>query len=167
MMTSAAANSFVVSSTDGKEGKIGLEHFTNLFGCPGQNISPEISWSGAPEGTKSFVVTIYDQDAPTGSGWWHWVVTNIPANVSSLPRKAGSEQSRMPAGAVQMNSDIGQPGYGGPCPPVGETHRYTITVKALSVERLDLPENATGALVGLMSNMSLLGQASLVLTGAR
>jgi Raf kinase inhibitor-like YbhB/YbcL family protein len=167
MTTGANANPFTVTSADGKDGRIAIEHFTNLFGCPGHNISPEISWSGAPVGTKSFVVTIFDQDAPTGSGWWHWVVADIPADASHLERGASGNPKKIPTGALEMNSDIGQTGYGGPCPPIGETHRYSITVKALSVEKLDLPETASGALVGLLSNMHSIGQASLVLTGAR
>ncbi|WP_322012792.1 YbhB/YbcL family Raf kinase inhibitor-like protein [Paraburkholderia sp. J12] len=161
------AASFEVNSTDAKNGILPVVHFTNMMGCPGENISPEVSWSGAPAGTKSFVVTMYDQDAATGSGWWHWVVVNVPASATSLPRGAGGQVSRLPAGAIQTNTDAGMAGYGGPCPPVGETHRYLITVKALDVEKLDLPPNATGALVGFLSNMHKLGEAKLTLTGAR
>jgi Raf kinase inhibitor-like YbhB/YbcL family protein len=158
---------FTVSSADAENGILPYRHFANMFGCSGDNLSPAISWQGAPEGTKSFVVTMYDPDAPTGSGWWHWVVIDIPATVTSLPRGAGSQGGSMPQGAVQTNTDMGAPGYGGACPPVGDTHRYVITVKALNVARLEIPPNATGALVGLLSNMYSLGQATLTLTGSR
>src|SRR3954454_21857367 len=87
----------------------------NKFGCSGANMSPALQWSGAPANTKSFAVTVYDPDAPTGSGWWHWVVYNIPGSATSLPRGAGDAQKKLlPAGAVQGNTDFGAAGYGGP-----------------------------------------------------
>ncbi|MGW1424521.1 YbhB/YbcL family Raf kinase inhibitor-like protein [Bradyrhizobium manausense] len=162
-----AASSFEVASEDGKTGKLGPDHFATVMGCMGQNISPQIAWSGEPEGTKSFAVSIYDQDAPTGSGWWHWSVINIPASVHELGRGAGSDPSILPAGALQTNTDAGVPRYGGPCPPSGTTHRYTITVKALKIDKLEVSPNATGALIGLRTNMNSIGEARLVLTGTR
>ncbi len=112
---------FELSSTDVHEGKmIPMANVYSGMGCMGQNMSPELSWKGAPEGTKSYAVTMYDPDAPTGSGWWHWVVYNIPASTTSLPAGAGdASKNLLPTGATQGNTDFGTPGYGGPCPPAG------------------------------------------------
>src|SRR5436305_10082603 len=109
-----------VTSTSFKEGQtLAMEHVLSAdygFGCEGGNKSPQLSWSGAPEGTRSFALTCYDPDAPTGSGFWHWVVVNIPANVTELPLDAGNPRANvLPPGALQTRTDFGQPGYGGPC----------------------------------------------------
>src|SRR5208283_3439460 len=105
----------------------------NGFGCSGDNLSPQLSWTNAPAGTKSFAVTMFDPDAPTGSGWWHWLVFDIPANIYELVEGAGDVvKHTAPAGCIQSNTDMGQPGFGGPCPPEGSGyHRYIITVYAL------------------------------------
>lgn len=161
------ATDFIVSSADAANGTLPFKHFANIFGCTGDNLSPAIHWQGAPADTKSFVVTMYDPDAQTGSGWWHWVLADIPASVTSLEQGAGAASNARVAGGLQTNTDMGMPGYGGPCPPIGETHRYIITVKALDVPTLDLPPNASGALVGMLSNMHSLAQASLTLMGTR
>lgn len=163
----AVAADFKVSTNDAKDGRFGQTQFASVFGCTGGNVSPHISWSGAPEGTKSFLVSMYDKDAPTGSGWWHWVVANIPATVTELPQGAGNDASKLPAGALQTPSDNGQAGYGGPCPPVGQTHDYVITVKALKVDKLPVPSNATGAMTGFVSNMNSLAQASITVRAGR
>lgn len=141
---------FTVSSPDVRPGaRIGNRHVYKGFGCSGENVSPALRWSGAPAGTKSFAVTVYDPDAPTGSGFWHWVVYNIPATATGLAAGAGSAGGTLPAGAVQGLTDFGAPGYGGPCPPQGDKpHRYVFTVHALKTERLDLPAGATPAFVG-------------------
>ena len=135
----------------------------NGMGCTGKNTSPALSWKGAPAGTMSFALTIYDPDAPTGSGWWHWVVYNIPASVTSLPAGAGDPKSTTaPAGMVQGNTDFGAPGYGGPCPPVGDKpHHYIFTVYALKVAKLDVPANATAAYVGFNIHGTQIGKATL------
>ncbi len=132
------------------------------FGCEGQNISPALKWSGAPKDTKSFAITVYDPDAPTGSGWWHWVVYNIPATVTELPEGAGSADGKgLPAGAVQGRTDFGSVGFGGACPPKGDKpHRYIFTVHALKVDKLDVPADATAALVGFMLHANDLAKAS-------
>lgn len=163
----AQAAEFKVESSSQIDGRLPAAQFADTFGCQGGNQSPQVRWSGAPAGTKSFVVTMYDPDAPTGSGWWHWVTTNIPAGVDELPAGAGSAGGKLPAGAQTFNNDGGQPGYGGACPPVGQNHRYIITVHALKVEKLELPPNATPALVGFMSWANGLGKASLTLSAGR
>ena len=139
------------------------------MGCKGKNISPTLNWTNAPSGTKSFAVTAYDPDAPTGSGWWHWVVFNIPANVYELKSDAGRpEKNIAPAGSVQSVTDFGKPGYGGACPPAGDKpHRYIFTVYALKVDKLDLDEKAMPAMVGFMIHANTLAKASITSTYKR
>jgi Raf kinase inhibitor-like YbhB/YbcL family protein len=162
------AADFTVTSTDfAPNGTLVQKQFANAFGCAGGNVSPQIAWKNAPAGTKSFAISMFDPDVPTGSGWWHWVVINIPTSVSELPLGAGSEGGKMPEESIVTNNDAGQRGYLGACPPAGQTHRYVITVKALGVEKLDLPANASGALVGLMTNMNKLGEATVTVKGRR
>ncbi|WP_240001790.1 YbhB/YbcL family Raf kinase inhibitor-like protein [Parvibium lacunae] len=134
----------------------------NGFGCTGQNISPALTWTPGPAGTKSYAVTVYDPDAPTGSGWWHWVVYNLPANTTSLAENAGSANSgALPAGTVQGRTDFGSAGFGGACPPVGDKpHRYIFTVHALKTEKIEVPADATAALIGYMINANRLAKAS-------
>lgn len=134
----------------------------NGFGCTGKNISPALKWSGAPTGTKSFALTVYDPDAPTGSGWWHWVVYNIPGSATELAEGAGTADGKgLPAGSAQGNTDFGAPGFGGACPPKGDKpHRYIFTVYALKTDKLDIPAGGTAALVGFMINANKLGSAS-------
>ena len=134
------------------------------FGCGGGNTSPHLRWSGAPDGTKSFAVTCFDPDAPTGSGFWHWVVVNIPATVTELPLGAGNPASgKMPAGALQVRTDFGKPGYGGPCPPEGDhPHRYLFTVSAVSMDTLPVTPDTSAAVVGFYLNFNTLAKASLM-----
>jgi Raf kinase inhibitor-like YbhB/YbcL family protein len=155
---------FTVTSPDIKPGgTIPLRHVGSMMGCPGQNVSPALQWSGAPAGTKSFVVTTYDPDAPTGSGFWHWVVYNIPASTTTLPAGAGDPKGHaLPSGATQGNTDLAQPGYIGPCPPQGDKpHRYIFTVYALKTAKLELPANATAAMVGFNVHGNQLAKATL------
>jgi Raf kinase inhibitor-like YbhB/YbcL family protein len=158
-----AAEFRITSPTIKEQQKIGEEHVFNGFGCKGSNISPELRWENAPKDAKSFAVTVYDPDAPTGSGWWHWLIFNIPADVKSLPREAGkADGSSAPKGSVQSITDFGQPGYGGPCPPPGDKpHRYIFTVYALKVDQLPLKQEASGAMVGFYLNQNKLAKASL------
>jgi Raf kinase inhibitor-like YbhB/YbcL family protein len=140
-------------------GRIALSHVFNGMGCNGRNISPALEWSNAPAGTKSFAVTMYDPDAPTGSGWWHWVMYNIPASTTGLVAGAGNNRNA-PSGSVQGTTDFGTKGYGGPCPPTGDKpHHYHITVFALKVDKIDVPGNATAAMVGFNLNANKLATA--------
>jgi Raf kinase inhibitor-like YbhB/YbcL family protein len=134
------------------------------FGCAGGNASPELAWAGAPEGAKSFAVTVFDPDAPTGSGFWHWVVVNIPAGVAELPQGAGDPWAdALPPGARQVRTDFGAPGYGGPCPPAGDhPHRYLFTVYALGVDQLPVTADTTAAAVGFMLHANTLAKAELM-----
>ena len=160
---SAARAGFVLTSPDLAPGaRVGARHVANTFGCSGQNVSPALAWRGAPTGTKSYAVTVYDPDAPTGSGWWHWVVYNVPVTTTSLAAGAGDAPgSGLPAGAAQGTTDFGTKGYGGPCPPPGDRpHRYVFTVHALKVDKIDVPANATAALVGFNLNANRLASAS-------
>lgn len=134
------------------------------FGCSGKNESPQLYWENAPEGTKSFAITMYDPDAPTGSGFWHWVVFDIPATSSELKTGAGNIDLKLaPAGVVQGRTDYGAPGYGGPCPPVGHgIHEYIFTVYALKTDKLGLDANASAAVVGFYLNQNVIAKASIV-----
>ena len=140
-----------------------MEEF-NGFGCTGENQSPQLSWSNAPEGTKSFAITMYDPDAPTGSGWWHWVVFDIPADINTIAKGAGSiESNLMPENAIQSITNYGAPGYGGPCPPENHgIHKYEITVHALKVDKLGLDANTNPAIVGYYIWNNTLSKASIV-----
>ena len=160
----ATSTGFTLHSPDIANGKrIAAAQVFNSFGCTGSNVSPALSWSNAPEGTRSFAVLAYDPDAPTGSGWWHWVVYNIPAEVTSLPAGAGDpKKSLMPPGAVQGKTDFGTSGYGGPCPPPGKPHRYYFRVFALKVPKLDVPADATAAFIGFNVNANALGKAEIM-----
>jgi len=163
----ALASEFRVEVPAFADGTLKPAQYAGNMGCTGGNVSPLVRWSGAPEGTKSFVVTLYDKDAPTGSGFWHWVVVDIPAEAASLKEGAGGDPAALPKGAHMTNTDMSAPGFLGACPPTGETHEYRITVKALKVAKLELPENASPALVGFMSNMNTLAEASVVAKGSR
>ena len=158
----AAAGKFTLSSTDAKPGKpLGDQQVFDGMGCSGANLSPELSWANAPADTRSFVVTVYDPDAPTGSGWWHWVVFNIPVTATGLAQGAGSGKAPLPEGAVQSRTDFGAPGFGGACPPPGDKpHRYVFTVYALKVEKLDLAPDASPAMVGFNAKANALGSAT-------
>jgi Raf kinase inhibitor-like YbhB/YbcL family protein len=147
----APAALLTLTSSDIAEGKtIASPQILNGFGCSGGNQSPELKWTGAPAATKSFALTLYDPDAPTGSGWWHWVVVDIPATMSELPTGWGkSGMVSAAGGARQTRTDFGAPGYGGPCPPLGDkAHRYVFTVYALDIPKMEVPDDASGALVG-------------------
>ena len=158
--------SFTVTSTDVQEGQTLPEpQRSGAMGVPGgEDVSPQLSWSGAPEGTRSFAVTCYDPDAPTGSGFWHWAVVNIPLDVTELLRGAGDEQGdKLPSGAFQLRNDGGSARYIGAAPPPGHgRHHYYFVVHAVDVESLDIPKDATPAFLGFNLFSHTLGRAVLV-----
>ncbi|AZV39329.1 kinase inhibitor [Komagataeibacter xylinus] len=131
------------------------------MGYCGGNISPPLAWQDPPAGTKSFAITMYDPDAPTGSGWWHWVVINIPADVTSLPAGAGSGDNSLPEHAEMTRTDFGGNVYGGAAPPPGPEHHYIFTIHALDIAQVELPNDASGAMVGFVINQHSLGSARL------
>ncbi len=130
------------------------------FGCKGENVSPALSWSGAPKETRSFALTVYDPDAPTGSGWWHWTVFNLGADVTSLPAGA-SGSAALPKGAVEGRTDFGKPGFGGACPPPGKPHRYIFTLHALKVDSVPVDANASAAMLGFMLKANTIAEARI------
>ena len=153
---------FALTSTDLKNGAFADDQVLNTFGCSGNNVSPQLSWTNAPAGTKSFVLTMFDPDAPTGSGFWHWVVVNIPASTSALPNGASKDAAKLPVGSLETRTDLGAPGYGGPCPPARDKpHRYVFTLHALKVEKLDVDLQTSAALVGFNVHMEEIGRATL------
>jgi Raf kinase inhibitor-like YbhB/YbcL family protein len=154
---------FTLTSTDFTEGDtLANTQVFNEFGCKGGNISPALAWSGAPAGTQSFALLMHDPDAPTGSGWWHWVVYNIPPDIGSLAAGAGDpKKGLMPKGAVQGRTDYGSVGYGGPCPPPGKPHHYNFRLYALKVPKLEVPEGASAALIAFNVRAQALGEAQL------
>ncbi|MCP2279340.1 YbhB/YbcL family Raf kinase inhibitor-like protein [Nocardia amikacinitolerans] len=142
---------------------LGNDQVSGVFGAGGKDISPQLSWSGFPAGTKSFAVTVYDPDAPTASGFWHWAVADIPASVTSLPSGAGSEGGSLPAGAVTLRNDGGFAGFVGAAPPPGHgPHRYFIVVHAVDVESLGVPADASPAFLGFNLFSHTLARATLI-----
>lgn len=160
--------SFTLTSTSVEDGKPFADaQKSGLLGIPGgQDISPQLSWSGAPAGTKSYAVTVYDPDAPTQAGFWHWAVANIPASTTSLPEGAGDEAgSGLPAGAVQYRNDAGGARYIGSAPPAGHgTHRYFITVHALDTEDIGVPADASPTFLGFNIFSHVLARGTIVAT---
>ncbi len=137
------------------------------FGCSGDNLSPALEWKSVPAGTRSFAITVFDLDAPTGSGWWQWIVYDIPATATSLPAGAGI-MAALPAGAKQGRNDFGERNFGGACPPVGDRpHHYIFTVHALKVDKLNVPEDASAALIGFNIQSNRIGLAKLTTTYSR
>jgi Raf kinase inhibitor-like YbhB/YbcL family protein len=161
---------FEVTSTDCSDGQpLAAPLVSGVMGAGGEDRSPQLSWSGFPEGTRSFAVTVYDPDAPTQSGFWHWAVANIPATVTELPSGAGDQNgSGLPEGAVQLRNDAGFPGYVGAAPPAGHgPHRYFVTVHAVDTETLDVTPDTTPAVLGFTLFGHTLGRATLVATYAQ
>lgn len=164
LTTNLAAQSTLTLSSKTLGGSATTVEEFNGFGCTGENKSPQLSWANAPEGTKSFAVTMYDPDAPTGSGWWHWVVFDIPNTIEGLVAGAGNPDLKLaPEGAIQSVTNYGSPGYGGPCPPEGHGwHQYVISVYALKTEQLGLDQQTNPAIVGYYLWNNTLAKASIV-----
>jgi Raf kinase inhibitor-like YbhB/YbcL family protein len=179
----AQTSEFNFSSSDLKSGVFDQKHVLKAFGCTGLNVSPALEWKNAPIGTKSFAIQVHDPDAPTGSGFWHWAVYNIPAQVSALAPGAGNDPAKLPSGAFGGANDFHDTGatgtngnYGGPCPPAGDKpHRYQFTIYALSVEKIEVaagvPKTGSPGLYGFVLNKGLgpavLGKASFTATYGR
>ncbi len=181
--TNAQTATFTLTSPDLKSGTFDNQFVLNGFGCTGGNVSPALEWANPPAGTKSFALQLFDPDAPSGSGFWHWAVYDIPPTTTSLPRGAGNSQASLPAGAFGGTTDFldtgttgGNGNYGGPCPPQGDPpHRYIFTLFALSVDKLEVaggvPKTGTAGLYGFVLNKgigtALLGKATFQATYAR
>ena len=156
------AQTLQLSSPDIAEGAtLTLAQVADSFGCSGKNLSPALQWTGVPKEAKSLVLTVYDPDAPTGSGFWHWVVYNLPASATGLPAGAGATDAKLPDGAVTLKNDAGMNGYIGACPPPGDKpHRYIYTLYALD-SSLDLPADATPGVLGFSLNGKVLASGQL------
>ena len=172
LAATAAFAQMSVTSDDIKDGAVGTKAMeANVFGCDGGNMSPSLKWTGAPEGTKSFAINLYDPDAPTGSGFWHWVVFNIPVSTTSLPKNSGDVKAKlMPEGAIQSRTDFGADGYGGMCPPKGDKpHHYKLTVYAVDEDKLQFAKDdmVSAAVVGFELHFHSKAKAELNWTYGR
>jgi len=155
--------SFELSSDDVADGEMMSDNQVyNSFGMTGKNISPSLSWSGFPPETRSFAVTCYDPDAPTGSGFWHWILLGLPSSVTSLPAGAGSGTG-LPSGAFHVRNDYGSKDFGGAAPPAGDPpHRYVFAVHALDVASLDVNDSVTAAVAGFNLRFHTIARALLI-----
>jgi Raf kinase inhibitor-like YbhB/YbcL family protein len=156
---------FQLTSDDISDGAtLGAPQVSGVMGAGGEDKSPQLSWSGAPEGTRSYAVTVYDPDAPTASGFWHWAAFNIPAEITDLPAGAGgADGTALPDGAVQLKNDAGMVGYVGAAPPPGHgTHHYYVVVHAVDLDQLDVPAEGTPAYLGFNLFSHALGRATIV-----
>ncbi|WP_415397062.1 YbhB/YbcL family Raf kinase inhibitor-like protein [Sulfurimonas sp. CS5] len=160
------AGNFTLMSDD-ITGQFTIKQEYQGFGCSGENKSPALKWSDAPKNTKSFAITMYDPDAPTGSGWWHWLAFNIPKTTTSIASNA-SDLKLLPKGTVEGTNDYGSIGFGGACPPKGDgDHRYIITVYALDVDSLKIDETTNQAVAGYMINAHTIKKSSIISYYAR
>src|SRR6185437_9027685 len=156
------AQEMIISSKDFKNGaNLNQNQMANIYGCHGKNISPELSWSGIPKTAKSLAISVYDPDAPTGSGFWHWIIYYININTKFISNGA-SNTSHMPDNAVEALNDSGTKGYLGACPPKGDDkHRYEFTIYALDVDKLPVPKNATSPLIRFILYKHIISKAAI------
>ncbi len=159
------ANLILTSESFADGEYLGADHILSEnfgFGCAGGNQSPHLAWTDPPSGTESFALTMFDPDAPTGSGFWHWLVVNIPANVRELALNASAAGS-LPDGCLEIRTDFGKPGYGGPCPPEGDhPHRYLFTIHAVGMAQLPVVADTSAAVVGFQLHFNTLAKGSLM-----
>lgn len=161
MLSLVHADNFTLIS-DELGGQLTKKQEFQGFGCSGDNMSPSLSWKGAPKATKSFAITMYDPDAPTGSGWWHWIVYDIPKNVNSISSNA-SKLKTLPQGAKEGITDYQTASFGGACPPKGDkAHQYIITIYALDIAKLSISSDANPALLGYMINAHTISKSSII-----
>ena len=143
-------------------GQISINQVFNGFGCSGKNISPQLEWIDAPKETKSFAITVYDPDAPTGSGWWHWIVFDISKDTNEILPNA-SVLNILPKSTIQSKTDFGKNEFGGACPPkASKAHSYITTIYALDVDKLGLDKDVNPALVGYMINLHTIEKSSII-----
>jgi Raf kinase inhibitor-like YbhB/YbcL family protein len=146
---SCFGKNFNLQSPDLKKNlNIGKKFIWNKDGCHGDNVSPSLTWKNPPKGTKSFAITVFDPDVKSGSGWWHWMIINIPAKTKSLNTGA-SKTKLIPQNSIEIRNDFGEIGWGGPCPPPGETHHYVFTIYALNRESIEYSPTTTPAHLGV------------------
>jgi len=159
--------SFTVTSTDVADGEPKDKRYVH-GSAGGESVSPQLSWSGFPDGTKSFVVSCFDPDAPIPSGFWHWTAVNIPASVTELATGAGASDDSLPAGAFHVRNDFGEQHYGGAAPPQGDhPHRCYFVVHAVDVEKLDVTPDASPAVIGCNLAFHTLARAMITPTYQR
>ncbi len=158
-----AAKKFELVSNLKHGQEIPADYYANAFGCTAKSTSPSLEWKNAPEGTKSFAINVYDQSAPTGSGFWHYVLFDIPTTVHKI-ELGDLTAGKIPEGSVESITDAGKPGYFGPCPPVGRKHTYVYTVYALKTDKLGVPATSTPAMVGFNLWGNTLAKASFTVT---
>ncbi len=156
----------VTSSTVPEDGVMPEKTVFDGFGCTGGNVSPELTWTAGPEGTKSYMVMMYDPDAPTGVGFHHWWIANLPETTRSLPEGASAD-GVLPQGAIEGRQDYGGSEYGGPCPPEGRTHRYQLYVWAMAVDALPLEADTSPVVARFMLAQNALAVGRLVATYGR
>jgi len=168
-IAAAASADMVLSSdtlTDG--GTLLMRHVADMFGCDGDNLSPHLTWSGAPDATESFIVLAFDPDAPTASGWWHWAGCDVEASIDELPEGMATSESAANTGMIQVRNDFGLPSYVGACPPEGsDPHRYTFTVYAMPMDTLPVEGVVSPALLSFLGRNHAIAEASLTVTFGR
>ncbi len=165
-----SASAFEIKSPAiGADGTIPLKYTANAFGCHGSNISLPLEWKDVPAGAKSLALTMFDLDAPTGSGFWHWTIANMPPTTMSLAEGVGvAGNAKLPKGAAQGRNDAGTAAYFGPCPPAGDKpHHYVITIFAVKADKIGIDANTSGAVVGFQLHFNTLAKASVTYTYGR